>query len=107
VGKVVTDDQFHLLTRSVNEMLKTSGLRGQKNSGYCLNVHSGPAVRRRILTADARVQPIASRFRICGGLSGTETGISPITSIPLCHCHSNSAAYSFLHVSPTQHNICN
>ena len=33
----------------------------------CIYVPSGSALRRRILTANAGVEPFASRFRICGG----------------------------------------
>ena len=30
VGKVATDDQFHLSTRTINKVLKASGVRGRK-----------------------------------------------------------------------------
>jgi hypothetical protein len=42
------------------------------------------SVRRRPLTAEARVQSRVSPCRICGGQSGTGTGFSLSTSVLPC-----------------------
>jgi hypothetical protein len=39
------------------------------------------AVSRRLLTAEARVRVLVSQCGICGGQSGTRTGISPVSSV--------------------------
>jgi len=54
------------------------------------------AVSRRPLTAEARVLSQVSPCEICGARSGSETGISPSTSICLASYHSTNAPYSFV-----------
>jgi hypothetical protein len=61
---------------------------------YCTNFNffyygraMAQAVSRRPLTAEARVRPCG----ICGGQSGTGTGISPSTSVFPCQFHSTVA----------------
>jgi hypothetical protein len=49
------------------------------------------AVRRRPLTAEARVRSWVSPCEICGGQSGTGTGFSPSTSVFPCQFHSTGA----------------
>jgi hypothetical protein len=49
------------------------------------------AVSRRPLTAKARVRSRVSPCGICGGQSGTGTGVSPSTSVFPCQFHSTGA----------------
>jgi hypothetical protein len=49
------------------------------------------AVSRRPRTAEARVLSRVSHCGICGGQSGTGTGLSPSTSVFLCQFHSTGA----------------
>jgi hypothetical protein len=50
-----------------------------------------PAVSRRPLTAEARVRSRISPCGICGGQSGTGTGVSTSTSVFPCQFHSTRA----------------
>jgi hypothetical protein len=49
------------------------------------------AVSRRPLTAEARVRVRVSPCEICGGQSGTGTGLSPNSSVFPCQYHSTVA----------------
>jgi hypothetical protein len=49
------------------------------------------AVSRRPLTAEARVRSRFSPCGICGGQSGTGTGLSQITSVFPCQFNSTGA----------------
>jgi hypothetical protein len=49
------------------------------------------AVRRRPLTAEARIRSRVSPCGICGRLSGTGTGFSPSYSVFPCQFHSPGA----------------
>jgi len=44
---------------------------------------------------------------ICGGHSGTRTGLLQIAPVFLCQYHSTNAAYSFVHLSLTLYNLSN
>jgi hypothetical protein len=48
-------------------------------------------VSRRPLTAEDRVRARVNPCGICGGRSGTGTGISPSSSVFLCQYHSTVA----------------
>jgi hypothetical protein len=49
------------------------------------------AVSRRSLTAEARIRSRVNPGGICGGESGTGTGVSPSTSVFACQFHSTGA----------------
>jgi hypothetical protein len=55
-------------------------------------------VSRLPLAAEARVHTRVRPSGICGGQSGTGTGLSPNSSVLPCQCDSTVADYS--HISP-------
>jgi hypothetical protein len=54
-------------------------------------------VSRRLLTAEGRLQTPISLCRICGGQSGTGTGLSPTPSVFPCKYLSTAAPYSLMY----------
>lgn len=63
----------------------------------CAHVTEVKAVRRRLLTADARFRLQGSPCGICGGRSGIGTGSSSSPSVFRCQHHSTAALYSLLY----------
>jgi hypothetical protein len=63
------------------------------------------AVSRQPLNVKASVQSLVIPCEICGGQSGTVTGLSPNTSAFPCQYNSTYAPYSFIHLPPTLYNV--
>ena len=51
----------------------------------------------RPLTPEGGLEPGIVCHNICGGLSGTETGISPSTSVTPCDCHYTNVTHTHTH----------
>lgn len=64
-----------------------------------------PAIGRRPVTAEDRVQSPASLRWIWGGQSGGGSGFPPSTSVVRCQHRSTNTPYSFANPSPMLHNL--
>ena len=73
-------------------------------SGTRINQSSmAEEVSRWAVTTKAQVRSQVSPYEICGGQSGTGTGLS--TSFFPCQYHSTNAPYPFIHLPPTLYNV--